>query len=495
MKIVKTVCLMLLLFCLPLSAHGESAREISGTGLVTEMEHADSADWLFDGDSLHCPRLKPHLSLTLKDEEGIGSLYLLFAGRNDGFQVINREKGEIVPQGQEGFLHDYCDLTDLFGKAPKSVTLQFGENPPQLAELRVFTEGETPADVQKWKLPPEKGVDLMVLPAHGDDEQLFFAGLLPYYAGEKEYEVQVVYSTDHHNCGPLRPHEMLDGLWAVGVRNYPVFGPFPDFYSKSEEAALQKLEYSGYLEEDVRGFLVEQIRHFKPLVVVGHDLNGEYGHGFHRLYGHMAALAAEQAGDSEKFPKSAAQYGVWDVPKTYLHLYGENQIRMNWDVPLQHFDGETAYEVSKEEGYPAHKSQYSGFIWYFNQSENAAGISRYSPCVYGLFRSTVGADQRRDDLFENLLSRKEQKELEIREKQREARALAIRQQEKERQLAQKREQERRERLADEETRKLQTAAAEERYEYNMLLVFCSLLAAVSLALLLWIFLKERRNKK
>jgi LmbE family N-acetylglucosaminyl deacetylase len=45
----------------------------------------------------------------------------------------------------------------------------------------------------------EGGADLVLFSAHGDDEHLFFAGLLPTYAEERGYRVQVVYLTDHRN--------------------------------------------------------------------------------------------------------------------------------------------------------------------------------------------------------------------------------------------------------------------------------------------------------
>ena len=52
------------------------------------------------------------------------------------------------------------------------------------------------------------------------------------------YNVQVVYVCDHHNFEAYRIHEMLDGLWAVGIRTYPVIGNFPDYVTtdRVEEA-------------------------------------------------------------------------------------------------------------------------------------------------------------------------------------------------------------------------------------------------------------------
>ena len=83
-------------------------------------------------------------------------------------------------------------------------------------------------------------------------------------------------------------------------------------------------------------------------------------------------------------------------------LYPENQITMNWDVPLEHFDGSTAYQVTKERGFPAHKSQIKDFAWYFRGADLASQIEKYSPCRYGLYQTAVGLDAVGGDFFEHL---------------------------------------------------------------------------------------------
>ena len=142
----------------------------------------------------------------------------------------------------------------------------------------------------------------------------------------------------------------MDGLWTVGVENYPILPDFPDLYSESLEHAR-----TVYDEEAVISYQVELIRRFRPDVIVGHDINGEYGHGGHRLNADALMQAVELAADSAACPESLS-LGVWDTPKTYLHLYPENQIVMDWDQPLEAFGGKTAAEVAAE-GYACHASQ------------------------------------------------------------------------------------------------------------------------------------------
>lgn len=332
------LCTAVLLF--PKQTVQAESWEISDISLVTEVENLRPPKWMFDGDRRYGSKSGPNASMTLSSEDGLGSLYLIFETEAGEYTLTDLDSGKEITCGRQNFLHDYLNLTQLLGSTPKNVKLQFGEDPVTISELRVFTEGEPPTDVQQWQLPPEDGVDMLLFSTHGDDEQLFFAGVLPYYAGELDYEVVVAYSTRHANYGTVRPHEMLDGLWAVGVRNYPVFGPFDDYYTKTLNQAEHAFERRGIDLDEILSYVVEQIRKYKPLVVLGHDQNGEYGHGMHRLYSAMVRQAVEISMDPEQFPESAEAWGTWDVPKTYIHLYPENPIHMDWDIPLEAFGGD-----------------------------------------------------------------------------------------------------------------------------------------------------------
>lgn len=407
------LCLCVFLPCLPAAAHETgAAQDISGTALIARKQGFSNTHRLFDKDEITPSNVGSGASLTLEYADGIGSLYLIFDVEYGGYTVTDNATGAVIPCGEEGFLHEFIDLEAAFGAAPVSVTLSFENGSLKLNELYVFTTGEVPDFVQQWQTPADGKTDLVLFSTHGDDEQLFFAGLLPYYAGELGYQVQVVYLTNHRNLTNQRCHEMLDGLWAVGVSAYPVFGQFGDYYSEAGDKALSIYNYMGVTEEQLLGFVVEQLRRFKPLVAVGHDPEGEYGHGMHMLYAELLCQAVETANDSDRYPESAQAYGLWDTPKTYLHLYPENPITMNWDLPLERFDGMTAFQVTKHLGFTCHKSQYYDFAWYIAHPERAVDVEKYSPCYYGLFRSTVGADAEENDFFENLITYAEAERLE-----------------------------------------------------------------------------------
>lgn len=365
---------------------------------------AEGADPLTDGTFRTEARVFGALELSAPAK--IGGLYIVFADTPTELTIsADRQRIRFIPE----YLEVWIDVSAL-GSGTLSLAFTGQVN---VCDVYAFTEGEPPAWVQRWSPPCEK-TDLLLVSAHADDEQLYFAGVLPYYAGELGYAVQVAYFTDHL-AEPHRRHELLKGLWAVGVRNYPVIGAVPDAYSESEADALKKLVASGMTRDDAVLQQLRLLRRFRPQVVVTHDLDGEYGHGQHRLCASTMLEAAALAADPESDPSGASLYGAWDVPKLYLHLYAENPITLNWDFPLDAFGGKTAFQVSQQ-GFLCHASQTNSRFddWIFGEKRDitkASEIAEYSPCLYGLVRSTVGADMNKNDFFENITTYAEQERL------------------------------------------------------------------------------------
>lgn len=409
---ILALSLVLPVLCFPTAAAEENyAKEISGTKLIADSFGFSYLFSYFDGERYSGYPSKEDAWMTLTHEDGIGSLYFMFGKGYGPYTVTNEDTGETVTAGIHGFAHDFCDLTALFGEAPKTVTIRFISGSAQLYELDVYGPGPVPDSVQKWQLPVEGETDLVLFATHHDDDQLFFAGLLPYYYVERGYQVQVIYLTDHHNSTPFRIHEVLDSLWAVGIRNYPVLGPFPDFSGDPIlEKGFETFRKLGHSREELTGWVVEQLRRFRPQVAVGHDFDGEYGHIQHKIYARLVADAVELSMDPAYHPESAEAYGVWDVPKTYIHLYKENPIVMNMDIPMENFGGMTPYQVAKELGFPAHKSQ-QRWAFFFRGYDTCASIPEHNPSYYGLYRTTVGVDENKDDMFENLICYAEQKRI------------------------------------------------------------------------------------
>lgn len=403
--------LLLSLLAVPVSAlePEQTAESIFNYNILDDYFGFHKADPLYDGNTVFPIPFVSNASVSLSREGGIGSLYLIFSKEYGVFSVTDLDNGEVRSFGENCFLHEYADLETAFGYAPERIKVTFVSGSGHINEMLAFTPGSPPDYVQIWEKPKDGEADIVLFSTHCDDEQLFFAGLLPYYAAEMGYEVEVVYLTNHRNMTLERCHEALNGLWAVGVTNYPVFGPYSDLMSHSADMARYYFRNQGVTEEELLGFVVENLRRFRPMVAVGHDLQGEYGHGQHMLYADLLTKAVEISMDPGQYPESAEKYGVWDVPKTYLHLYPENEIYMDWDQPLSSFDGMTAFQVTQKLGFPCHITQYWDFAWYITYAQSAASITQYNPGEYGLYRSTVGMDTEKNDFFENVMTHAQRK--------------------------------------------------------------------------------------
>ena len=348
--------------------------------------------------------------ITITSDEYISSIYIIYEKESVTGTIFNDTEKILI--GNNNFLHEFVDIK----KPSKSIELIYDDN-IKIGEIYVLSEGEIPDYVEIWE-PSLTNADLLLLSTHSDDEQLFFAGLMPHYI-DKGAKIQVVYFTNHNN-NTKRLHEQLHGLYTVGIRNYPIIGFIPDAYSTNLNDAIKNLEKAELTEEDAILFEVQMIRKFKPLVIVGHDELGEYSHGQHILNTYVLKKAILLSNDEKYDINTINKYGLWDTPKTYLHLYKENKIVMDYDIPLEYFNGKTAYEVSKE-GYSKHLTQqYTWFTkWLTGVNSEGIGtpytkatqIKKYSPCEYGLYRSTVGDDINKNDMFENLSFRKDTKDI------------------------------------------------------------------------------------
>lgn len=378
----------------------QEAENISSDDTLTDYDGLN-AYTLFDGQTVWGGCTWDDAYFTLTHEKGIGSLYIIFQYEYAHYELVNNDTGETVTV-EPRYLHDFVDVQALFGSAPSSITVKFTAGRAYFNEVYVFTPGRVPDFIQQWESPKDGETDLILFSTHADDEHLFFAGLLPYYGRELGYQVQLVYLTNHRNYTPERVHELLNGLWAVGIRSYPVIGSFSDFNVGGLWATYQHYAALGQPKEKLQSYIVEQLRRFKPKVVVTHDFNGEYGHGMHMVMADLVASGLSISSDPVQYPDSAQQYGVWDVPKAYFHLYKENPIVMDWDQPLDSFGGMTAFEVSTQIGFQQHRSQIKDYTWYYAGYPTAASIPRYNPCEFGLYRSLVGEDVEKNDFFENV---------------------------------------------------------------------------------------------
>lgn len=326
--------------------------------------------------------VKPEQSLVLESERKIGGVYLQW-DTHPGEYCLIWEGGSLIC-GVEGFQHEYVTLPEPAKRVELVLTRETA-----ICELALYTEGETGDQVQRW-LPPCEQADVLVFPTHSDDDTLFFGALIAQCAIGRELTVQTAFMVDHY-YEPVRSHERLNGLWEMGIRHYPILGKARDYYPQSVVAAENY-----HREDDIMGWQVEQLRRFRPLVAVGHDWNGEYGHPQHILNARYLTQAVELAAREDQYPQSVQSYGVWDTPKLYLHLYGEEPLILDVNTPLENdSENRTAFQVA-EDAYSHHKSQHQYHYQVLQGEEHPQ-----EDCTrFCLFRSTVGADTDAD-LMEN----------------------------------------------------------------------------------------------
>ncbi|MCR4622120.1 MAG: PIG-L family deacetylase [Clostridiales bacterium] len=254
----------------------------------------------------------------------------------------------------------------------------------KINKITVFSDGTEIPGMQQWKNTPSK-VDLLMIVAHQDDEELWFGGMLPYYGVVREKQVQVVYMT---NCGRRRIAESLNGLYVMGLRNVPEVAGFRNAY----------LDYNACVElwggsDNIVRALVRMIRRYKPEVLVTHDLNGEYGHPQHKVTARHMKNAVKAAKDPSRYPDSARKYGAWEVKKLYIHLSDTNPIHMDWNTRYESLGGKTPLQVATL-GYKQHKSQQKAY--------SMQDGKKYDNTKFGLVYTTVGKDVNKNDLFENI---------------------------------------------------------------------------------------------
>lgn len=308
--------------------------------------------------------------LEITSSQPIGGVYLIWYQPPDCY-TLTWPGGSLTQE--QAFLHTYIPLPE----ATTQLTIQGGGD---LGQIQLYTPGSVPDGVQAWQ-PPLEQADILAFPTHSDDDALFFGALLSRCAMDEGLTVQTAFLIDHADI--IRSHERLNGLWEMGVRNYPVIAPFTDFYTLNLQTALA---YHQRMEEDILGWQVEQIRKFQPLVILGHDLQGEYGHGQHQVNAYYLTQAVELAAQADAYPLSAQAYGTWDTPKLYLHMYEENQLLLDVDTPLvSDSQGRTPFEVAAA-AYRCHRTQ-QGTGFYVCRDQ---GWRRSDCRLWGLYRSLVG---------------------------------------------------------------------------------------------------------
>ncbi len=173
------------------------------------------------------------------------------------------------------------------------------------------------------------GLRLMAIHAHPDDESSKGAATMAKYAAEGN-RVKVVTCTDGRrgdilnpamdrpgvleNMTAVRHEEMARAVEALGVEHVwlgyedsglPEGDPLPP---------LPEGSFAVQDSEEVAVKIVEEIREFKPHVIITYDENGGYPHPDHLMVHAISMIAWEKAGDASFAPEAGE-------PWTPLKLY------------------------------------------------------------------------------------------------------------------------------------------------------------------------------
>ena len=378
----RALALLLALLCLPLAARAdECTHSCAYTGSKSSRNVLQVRNGLY-GRGWSSGVDAPWLRVDAPEGDTIAALYVCFDRLPDklAVQAPDGDGWRTVLEPAPQYLHTLIELPQ-----PLASVRLASEGTLSIANMRVFSPGALPGDVQRWQDPPEK-VDLLVLSAHPDDELLFFGGVIPYYAAVKGKAVLVAYMTGANN---ERRHELLDGLWTAGERYYPVIGDFDDQYFHTLQQAYRRWD-----RNEVNNYLVKLVRRYKPEVVVTHDINGEYGHGAHKLCADAMIRLLDRFDDPLYFPQHAVRYGTWSPPRLYLHLYKQNPVAFDWRQTYEALGGASPLEVARK-AFEKHISQFQMGIYAVRDDYE------YTCAEFGLYNAVEGAPAPADGFFDN----------------------------------------------------------------------------------------------
>ena len=176
--------LIIILVLFPIFAHAKDITKSSNI-LINNSTNAK----LTDGNENSYITINKGTSIKITNDVDIYGVYIIYEMKGVTGRISNYTRE--IEIGTEGYLHEYLDIEKLIGHS-KELELIYNDT-VKIGEIYVLSNGELPDDIEVWNNPC-KEADLMLLSTHSDDEQLFFAGLMPTYVARGAC-VQVVYFT------------------------------------------------------------------------------------------------------------------------------------------------------------------------------------------------------------------------------------------------------------------------------------------------------------
>ena len=266
-----------------------------------------------------------------------------------------------------------------------------------------------PLRAYDW-LPPTNKIAVLAVWAHQDDEAIFGGGSLPYYSAVLKLPTMLLCMTG--GSEPERDNELRCAAWTYGLRYEPLFGHFMDVHSNlitNSPYGTNTINITwdywagvGFLGNGTNveagktraiNFVAEQIRRYRPDVIITHDLNGETGHDNHKAAAYAVTRAFFVAADPDATATNLVGLPPWRAQKLYVHLYPTNRLFHEfWEIPYPALTNRTPHQAANI-GLTCHVSQ-GPSRWIGASVYPPGGMYNLWPAEWwGLYASRVGLDK------------------------------------------------------------------------------------------------------
>ena len=190
------------------------------------------------------------------------------------------------------------------------------------------------------------GQRLLALFAHPDDEAFPVGGALAAHAARgvkihlltatsgEEGEIRQEGAATRETLGSIRRVELSCAVQALGLAGHRVLG-----YRDSGMAGTEPNNYpNAYInvpDEEMVEQLVEEIRGFRPQVVLTFEPGGLYGHPDHIAISRQATEAVRRSGDANVFPNQLTNGVEPYAPARLFYSARPKGFRMEWAQALR----------------------------------------------------------------------------------------------------------------------------------------------------------------
>ena len=146
----RTVLFAFILFLLSVLATSVSADDAVYDDSSFYVSGFQFPEYIYDGSRDTYSTVFGTGTVTVNRVGGIDSIYVLHDTPPAEWYITDPTDGKTVPCAVNGFLHEFIDIDELFGKSPETLVLTFADG-SSVCDIYAFSDGDLPDFVQKWK--------------------------------------------------------------------------------------------------------------------------------------------------------------------------------------------------------------------------------------------------------------------------------------------------------------------------------------------------------